>query len=207
VSEGRPVQPPRPDLESDELAASWREFRSTGEEAVEIAAELTPDQLWWRPAPERWSVGGCLDHLVRTGEVYLEALDEAIDEGRRRGLRSDGPGRRSVMGRWLVRFLDPPPGLPVPAPGRIRPRDPETDGSGTDGDGDPLSDFLALRPELADRLQAADGLDLGRIRLASPFAWFLTFDLGSAFRIVAAHERRHLWQARRVCEAEGFPRR
>lgn len=201
------MQPPRPDLRSEELAASWRELRSTGEEAEELAAGLTPDQLWWRPAPERWSVGECLDHLVRTGEAYLETLDGAIDGGRRRGLLADGPGRRSLMGRWLVRFLEPPPGLGIPAPGRIRPREPATGGSGPHGDGDPLSAFLALRPELADRLRAADGLDLGGIRMASPFARFVRFDLGSAFRIVAAHERRHLWQARRVRESEGFPRR
>ncbi len=201
------MQRPRPDLRSEELAASWREFRSTGEEAEELASALTPDQLWWRPAPERWSVGECLDHLVRTGEAYLEALDGAIDEGRRRGLLADGPGRRSLVGRWLVRFLEPPPGLGIPAPGRIRPRNPEADGSETHEGGSSLSDFLALRPALEDRLRAADGLDLGRIRMASPFAQFVRFDLGSAFRIVAAHERRHLWQARRVRESEGFPRR
>lgn len=207
MSEAYPVQPPGSDLRSEELVASWRELRSTGEEAEELAAGLTPDQLWWRPIPDRWSIGECLDHLVLTGEAYLEALDEAIEEGRRRGLLADGPHRRSFLGRWLTRFLDPPPGFRIPAPMRIRPRLPETDGSGTLADGDPLSAFLALRPHLADRLQAAEGLDLGGIRMGSPFVPFMRFDLGSAFRIVAAHERRHLWQARRVREEEGFPRR
>jgi hypothetical protein len=30
--------------------------------------------------------------------------------------------------------------------------------------------------------------------------------LNSAFALMAAHERRHLWQARQVIAAPGFPR-
>lgn len=205
-----PSSPPPPDLRSQELAESWRELRGAGEEAESLVAGLSAAQLGWRPAPDRWSIAECLDHLVLTGEAYLDAIDAAVEEGRRRGRVGDGPYRRSLVGRWLIRLLEPPPGLKVPAPPMIRPRDAEAgepDGpSGTSGaEGDPLRDFLALRPRFAERLAAADGLDLGRVRLSSPFFAFVRFDLGSAFRLVAAHERRHLWQARRVREAEGFP--
>lgn len=191
---------PRPTLASDALTRSWRELRSTGEDAQDVAAGLGREQLWWRPGTDRWSVGECLDHLVRTGEAYLEALDEAIAEGRRRDRVAEGPHRPGLVGRWLTRLLEPPPGLGVPAPARIRPSRPPAG-----RDPDPLAAFLALRGRLAERLEAADGLDLARVRVTSPFFAFLSFDLGSAFRVVAAHERRHLWQARRVREAEGFP--
>jgi hypothetical protein len=33
----------------------------------------------------------------------------------------------------------------------------------------------------------------------------LKFTLGQAFRLLAAHERRHLWQARNVRNAPNFP--
>lgn len=202
-------------LRSAELAASRAELREAGEEAEALAGGLTEAQLRWRPEPERWSVGECLDHLVRTGEVYLDVLDGVIEEARLEGRTGAGPYRRSLVGRWLVRFLEPPPGLPVPAPLRVRPRlgsrregtDPRApaDGAANSGPRDPLGAFLALRPRYEECLRAADGLDLGRVRMSSPFVSFLRFDLGSAFRVVAAHERRHLWQARRVTEAEGFP--
>ncbi|MFW6192865.1 MAG: DinB family protein [Gemmatimonadota bacterium] len=215
--------PPPPELRSDRLWAVWSELLANGEKAEELAAGLTPEQLRWRPEPGRWSVGECLDHLVLTGEAYLEVLDEAIEEGRRRGVRAEGPYRRSLVGRFLTWTLEPPPRLKVPAPEVIRPRASGADGSAggraagrparagasDEGDGpgpaDPLPRFLALRARLGRRLEAADGLDLGRIRVTSPFIAFARFDLGSAFRMVAAHERRHLWQAGRVLEAEGFP--
>lgn len=197
---------PELDLRSRTLVESWQELRATGEEAEDLASELSRDQLWWRPGEERWSVGECLDHLVRAGEAYLEVLDEAIEGGRRRELRAEGPHGRSLVGRWLVRLLEPPPRPRVPAPRRIRPRPSETGRREAEDRRDPLRDFLDLRPRLGQRLEAAEGLDLGRIRMSSPFISFVRFDLGSAFRIVAAHERRHLWQAGRVREAEAFPR-
>lgn len=197
------------DLRYDELLESRSELEAAGHEAEDLAAGLTGEQLWWRPGPEAWSVGECLDHLVRTGEAYLEVLDEAIEEGRRRGLRADRDYRPSLVGRWLPGFLEPPPGLKVPAPGSIRPRAPapgdEERGDPEANAGDPLAAFLDLRERFARRLRAADDLDISRIRVPSPFVPLLRFDLGAAFRVIAAHERRHLWQARRVREAEGFP--
>lgn len=200
---------PAPALRFPELEACWRELRSAGEEARKLADDLSDRELWWRPAPDRWSIGECLDHLVRTDEAYLASLDRAIGEGRRRGLEAEEPSGPTLVGRWLPRLLEPPPRPAVPAPGEIRPRrpgaGPDAEDGGSKAPPDPLDAFLGLRPRLLRRLQAADGLDLGRIRLSSPFFAWMRFDLGSAFRIVAAHERRHLWQARRVREDEAFP--
>lgn len=202
-------EPTRPELDSPQLTERWREIEETGRAAAKLAGDLTPKQLWWRPASDRWSVGGCLEHLVRTGEEYLVVLDEAIEEGRTAGRTAEGPFRHNLAGRWVARMLEPPPRLKLPAPKRIRPRPPSTGETMEPGEraagSSPLPGFLALRSHLARRLEAADGLDLGRIRVPSPFVPLLRFDLDSAFHVIAAHERRHLWQARQVTEADHFP--
>lgn len=221
------------------LLTLLREIDANREEAVALASGLTPTQLWWRPEEGRWSVGGCLDHLVRAGEAYLVVLDEAIDAGWEKRRTGHPPFRRSLLGRWIARTLEPPPGLKIRAPSRIRPRRPEEPGAATgptsdsaegapgpghgrpqagvgeprggsdteseEGDEGPLPRFLALRSRLARRLGDAKGLDAGRVKVRSPFIPLLRVDLVSAFRVVAAHERRHLWQARRVKEEPGFP--
>lgn len=194
-----------PDLRHGELRESLAELRAAGAEAEELTSGLTPEQLSWRPGPDAWSITECLDHLVRTGEAYLEVLDEAIEDGRERRLRARGDYRPSLVGRWLPGLLEPPPGLKIPAPRRIRPRPPEPGGPPPGNGGHPIAAFLDLRQRLARRVAAADDLDIARIRVPSPFVPLLRFDLGSAFRVIAAHERRHLYQARRVREAEGFP--
>jgi hypothetical protein len=39
----------------------------------------------------------------------------------------------------------------------------------------------------------------------SPASHWIKISLNSGFALMAAHERRHLWQARRVLAAAGFP--
>jgi hypothetical protein len=56
-----------------------------------------------------------------------------------------------------------------------------------------------------DRLRQANGLDLSRARVRSPASKWLRMPLGSGFAVMTAHERRHLWQARRVTSSPGFP--
>lgn len=195
------------EVSAPDLRERWRELRETGEQAAQVAADLSAEQLWWRPGPARWSVGECLDHLVKTDEEYLVVLDAAIERGRGRGRTGSGPFRRTFLGRWIARRLEPPPGMRFPAPKVIRPRRPAESGSGAGvaGGESPLPAFLELRSRLRERLEAADGLDLGRVRVHSPFIPLLSVDLDSAFALVAVHERRHLWQARQVREHPEFP--
>jgi hypothetical protein len=45
------------------------------------------------------------------------------------------------------------------------------------------------------------GLDLAARKVPSPASRYVKYNVYSAFRIVTAHERRHLWQARRAALA------
>ena len=69
----------------DELQASDRQ-------AVEIARDLTVDQLNQPPAPGSWSVGQCLEHLLISNEVYLPPIERALAG------QSPFPGRDRLLG-------------------------------------------------------------------------------------------------------------
>jgi hypothetical protein len=56
-----------------------------------------------------------------------------------------------------------------------------------------------------DRLRQANGVDLGRARVRAPVLSWIRIPLGSGFAAMAAHERRHLWQARRITQMAAFP--
>jgi hypothetical protein len=68
-----------------------------------------------------------------------------------------------------------------------------------------MAAFRAYQVQYVDRLRQANGLDLARARVRSPVATWIQVPLGTGFAAMTAHERRHLWQARRVIEAPGFP--
>ena len=54
-------------------------------------------------------------------------------------------------------------------------------------------------------LRRADGLDLARVKVVSPFVRTMKLGLGPCFQFLLAHERRHLWQAWQVRNCDAFP--
>jgi hypothetical protein len=57
---------------------------------------------------------------------------------------------------------------------------------------------------MLELVSQANGLDLERIKVASP-AGPVKFPLGQRIALLAAHDRRHLWQAWEVRKDRGFP--
>ena len=124
-----------------------------------------------------------------------------MNEARSKNVLGRGPFHYGSIERWFVRQTEPPAGWKMKAPKAYRPRL-ESD--------QPFarlaSDFFALQDELLRCVEEADGLDLARVKVANPISRFIKFSLGQEIALNAAHERRHLWQARRVKEDGRFPR-
>jgi len=175
-----------------------RQFEQLSADADALAGPLSDAQFRWRPAPETWSVSDCLEHLNITARLYLPTLDEGISEAMHRGLYAEGPYRYNLLGRLLVKTTEPPARLRLKAP---RPFQPESNRTRQGI----MAAFRAYQVQYIDRLRQANGLDLARARVSSPAARWLRLPLGSAFALMTAHERRHLWQARRVVASPGFP--
>ena len=59
-----------------------------------------------------------------------------------------------------------------------------------------LLEFEKLHAELIELLHASEGKAIDQQKVKSPFA-DMHYNAYSAFRIISAHDRRHLWQARK----------
>jgi hypothetical protein len=152
------------------------------------AAPLTEEGWRRRPAPGQWAVAECLIHLNLTSEAFLPLIREAIDTGRARHLVGVGPFRRDPVGWFVYRMTEPPVRFSVKTtdafvPGGAGPR------------ARVLEAFDALQAQLVACVRAADGLDLRRLRIQSPFAARLRYNLYSCLTIIPAHQRQHLAQA------------
>ncbi len=181
-----------------EIESFRAEFERLAADADALVTPLSDAQLTWQPAPGAWSVAQCIEHLNVTARLYLPKLDEAIADAIRRGLYADGPFTYNWLGRFVVRSQEPPARLKVKTlksfqPADRRPRH------------DIMAAFRAYQVQFIDRLRQANGLDLSKARVSSPASQWLRIPLGSGFALMAAHERRHLWQARNVTSASGFP--
>ncbi len=172
------------------------EISAIASQARETFGRLSAGQLNWKPSAEQWSVGQCLEHLIKTNEGFFEAL-EAIAKGERQPRLWERVSPLSgFFGRALLRGLSSK--MKFNAPRGLRPT---ASGVGSDI----VARFVEHQGELARRLRAAEGVDARRTVVTSPISALVTYRFGDACRIVVAHERRHFEQARRVTQAEGFP--
>jgi hypothetical protein len=67
-----------------------------------------------------------------------------------------------------------------------------------------LRDFLRAQRAVISLLDESRNLNLNTILFKNPFVPWLRFSVGVGFKLVAAHNRRHLAQARRI--ADSIPR-
>lgn len=158
---------------------------------------LDESQFNWAPATGRWSIGQCVEHLNITMDRYVPALRAAIASARGKGLLSPGPFALGLVERWFMRSMEPP--------ARRRMRTSRAFEAGPDlRVGPTLDRFQALQEAFRECIQEADGLDLMAVKVKSQFGP-VSWSLNGTFGILLAHERRHIWQAREVRNAAGFP--
>src|SRR5262249_54955508 len=152
----------------------------------------------WRPSPERWSINECFEHLNITARYYWSILAEAVNSARINGWFSNGPHKRTWFGRLMIRAMEPPVRMRFKARRRFRP-------PADIPMNQVVSQFMAFQNRMLDLVRDANGVDLGRPRIQTPRNGPIKITLGEGLGLAIAHERRHLWQARRVKADPGFP--
>ena len=169
-------------------------LRTLIHQARNLAAGLDRETFNRRPAENAWSVAECLEHLNVSARLYLPVLTDAIDGAKRKPGRRRQPGL-TLLGRLIVWGMEPPPRRlsKTKTFERLEPArdlDPEY----------VLDEFEALHEELIVRMNEAGDLDLKRVKVRSVLDRRLRLSLGDWFAFLAAHGRRHLWQAERALE-------
>lgn len=139
-----------------------------------------------RPHPNSWSAAECLAHLTLTGKAFVPTIQEAVAKAKKKKMSKhphiDPIG--SAM-RWLMeppartRFKTNPPFVPRAA----RPKF------------DAWAEFASVQSQLMYEALEANDVEFRAVRVVSVFDRRIHYTLYWAFRIIAAHERRHLWQA------------
>lgn len=178
------------------------QLASVRRETAELTDGITAARFNWVPAPGRWSVGQVVNHLALADNDYIARIAKALADGRARGLRDRGDYKPSLVGGMLVRSMEPPPRKRFKAPRIWQPADsrealdPERE----------LARLNELHDEVEALIREAAGLDLRRIRLSSPVSSLIRMNVGDALALILSHERRHLYQLRKVTEEAGYPK-
>lgn len=174
-----------------QIAMLGAEFDAATAHAQKLLGNGGVEHMMRRPHPQSWSPAECIAHLSVTTRAYLPLLDGAIADARSNGILANGPFRMDLMGRLLRWSLEPPVRFRFKTGSAFQPvAAAEPQGI--------LPEFVSLQQQLIERLFACDGLALDKIKIVSPFNARVTYNLLSCFAVLAAHERRHLWQAEKA---------
>ena len=177
------------------LQHQWQAIKT---EAQHLLADLDDAQFNWHPSSHAWSIAECLDHLIVTGRQALARIHPTISDARSQGLLSQGPFRYGRLEKWIVRLVEPSPKSKFKVPKGYAP-------SSNRPYAELVPTFFRLQEEFLDCLHQANGIDLSKVKVDNPVIKWFRLSLGQYLALHAAHERRHLWQARRIKEDPNFP--
>lgn len=174
---------------SDQLETLAHDFRRSMKEARNLLTYTNEDALRKRRSPATWSALECIVHLNLSAQAMLPGIREAVDTapantGAAQTFRMDLPGR------LLAWSLEPPAFIKMTAPKLAQPLESRELVP-------VLEEFDHLHDELIELLHASAGKSIDKQKMKSPFA-NMHYNAYSAFRIIAAHDRRHLWQAQKA---------
>ncbi|MBX3101241.1 MAG: DinB family protein [Bacteroidetes bacterium] len=162
--------------------------------------QAPPEALKQRPAPDRWSVLDCLEHLNRYGRFYLPRLESRTQQALAKGSSPATELHHGWLGGYSIRSMMPTPPQSVNGKRRkgmraMRKYDPirtPSDQSGT------LAEFIRQQERLLEILRQARQVNLNKHRMGTTLGSWLTFKYGDILGFLIAHNLRHVTQAQRA---------
>ena len=180
------------------LATIRAELDAISDDVQATFGPLDLRQLNWRADAARWSVAQCLDHLLSANRQMLDSAAAALGGARPQTIWMRLPIWPGFAGRMLIKSMSPQATRKFKAPAPSQP---------TASAIEPgiVARFVGQQRDLVTRVSALDEARAARLVMTSPFVKVVTYSVLDGWRLIVAHERRHVEQARRVTQTAGFP--
>jgi hypothetical protein len=160
-------------------------------EAKKLVAGRSQSHLTRSLESTSWSVAQCLDHLAQTANAFVPAILSAIARAPR--LITNRALRTGALTRLFIRNLEPPYRLRFKVLAPLLPRQHDFNCA--------WGAFEESQARLAKTIRSASGLAVDQVRVESPVYARFSYNVYGAFRMLTAHERRHLWQIEQILNA------
>ncbi len=173
---------------SSQIASLLKQFESVTGKAENLVHGRSNEDLSWKPTSCAWSIAECLDHLAQTTQVFLAPITEAVASAP--ALTTDRSLRTGTLAGLFIRNLEPPYRLRFKVLPQLTPRHHDFHSAWTA--------FLTSQSELQGVICSATGVAIDCVKIKSPVYARIAYNVYGALRMLAAHERRHLWQIEQI---------
>jgi hypothetical protein len=180
-----------PRISIGQLDAVLHEVESVTLKARNLIAGRSQAQLITSLKATSWSAAQCLDHLAQTTNVFLPLIADAMAQAPR--LTANRALRTGALTRLFLRNLESPSRLRFKVPASLVPQQHDFNSA--------WSAFEESQVELAKAIHSAIGLAIDQVRVESPVYARFSYNAYGALRMLAAHQRRHLWQIEQILKA------
>lgn len=174
------------------------EYEKVGADVQKTFSSLSPEQINWKPRADSWSVGQCLDHLIKSNEAFDEQFQALAKGEKKPSFWEKYSPLTSFFGNFLLKSLKndakkfKAPTKSIVPPSDIAP--------------DIVEQFVKHQADIVKKLKSLENVDLQKTVVTSPFLKLMTYRLDIALEIGVEHEKRHVRQAERVMKTDGFPK-
>ena len=173
------------------------ELKKTADDAAETFGALTETQLNWKPGEKSWSIAQCLDHLILTNEQFYPEFERLAAGTRKNTFWQNNSPFSGFFGRFLIKAVsEDSKKAKAPSKSIVPP---------SDLAGDIVEKFEQNIAQVNSKIEAVAAADRQKTVVGSPFLSLMTYRLDDAYTVLVEHTKRHIRQAKRVMQADGFP--
>lgn len=181
----------------DRIKSITSEMSAVATDAMASFGGLSKAQLNWKPSEKGWSVGQCLEHIILTNHEFDAEFKKIASGTRKNSFWENYSPFTGWGGRFLVNAVSTDSKKAKAPSKRIVPP--------SDVPEDIVKQFIEEIAEVNKKVEACAGADREKTVVTSPFLAIFTYRLDDAFTVLVEHTKRHIRQAKRVMETEGFP--
>ena len=156
-----------------------------------LTEDLSEEKFNTKPAPDRWSVAECISHLTATWNPYKKILTEAIAENQNSSFKNPDNFKPRFIMKKFTEMMEPPYKFKMKTFAQFV-------------SGEKLSKQQTINKfnegidETVNFIHACENVDIKKTIIVSPVSKIIKYQLGELFPFLAAHARRHIWQAENV---------
>ncbi len=174
-----------------QLGNLLEQFHCATREARKLVLGRSAAELTKRLKPKSWSAAECLDHLARTTASFLPAISRAVATAPK--LTTNRSLWTGTIALLLIRNLEPPYRLRYKVIPQLVPEVTDFEAA--------WSAFEQSQSRLSEAICSAAGLAIDKVKVPCPVCAHVAYNAYGAFRMLAAHQRRHLWQMEQILGA------
>ncbi len=175
-------------IANDQLTDLIEQIHSATGDAKRLVLDRSEAVLTERVESGSWSVAECFDHLAQTTRAFLPAISDAIAAAPI--LATNRPLQTGTVARLFIRNLEPPYRVRFKVLHQLAPHRQNFEAG--------WSGFIESQSQLSAAVHSAAGRAIDQKRIKSPVYARISYNVYGALRILAAHQRRHLWQIEQI---------